>query len=66
MTSAGPPGRAAWARPPRVLHEAFEGLLSLGYNAVEAREKIDAVSAGKTKLKSVADVIMAIHQLGRE
>ena len=49
-----------------VLHEAFEALLSLGYNAVEAREKIDAVSSGKTKLKSVEDVIMAIYQLGRE
>ena len=49
-----------------VLHEAFEALLSLGYNAVEAREKIDAVSAGKTKLKSVEDVILAIYQLGRE
>jgi Holliday junction DNA helicase RuvA len=49
-----------------VLHEAFEALLSLGYNAVEAREKIDAVSASKTKLKSVEDVILAIYQLGRE
>ena len=49
-----------------VLHEAFEALLSLGYNAVEAREKVDAVSAGKTKLKSVEDVILAIYQLGRE
>ncbi len=49
-----------------VLHEALEALLSLGYNAVEAREKIDAVSAGKAKLKSVEDVIMAIYQLGRE
>lgn len=33
---------------------------------VEAREKIDAVSASKTKLKSVEDVIMANYQLGRE
>jgi holliday junction DNA helicase RuvA len=49
-----------------VLHEAFEAMLSLGYNAVEAREKIDAVAANKTKLKSVEDVIMAIYQLGRE
>ena len=49
-----------------VLHEAFEALISLGYNAVEAREKIDAVSTGKAKLKSVEDVILAIYQLGRE
>ena len=45
-----------------VINEAFEALLSLGYNAVEAREKIDAVASGKTKLKSVEDVILAIYQ----
>lgn len=45
-----------------VMHEAFEALLSLGYNAVEAREKIDAVSTGKGKLKSVEEVILAIYQ----
>ena len=49
-----------------VLHEAFEALLSLGYNAVEARDKIDAVAAGKSKLKTVEDVILAIYQLSRD
>ena len=45
-----------------VLGEALEALISLGFNSVEAREKIDAVSTGKTKFKSVEDVILAIYQ----
>lgn len=45
-----------------VLNEAFEALISLGYNSVEARDKIDAVSAAKIKPKSVEDVIFAIYQ----
>jgi Holliday junction DNA helicase RuvA len=49
-----------------VLNEAFEALLSLGYNSVEAREKIDAVAATKVKLKSVEDVILAIYQQERK
>ncbi len=49
-----------------VLNEAFEALLSLGYNSVEAHEKIDAVAATKVKLKSVEDVILAIYQQDRK
>ncbi len=49
-----------------VLNEAFEALLSLGYNSVEARDKIDTVAATKTKLKSVEDVILAIYQQERK
>ncbi|MEI8383692.1 MAG: Holliday junction branch migration protein RuvA [Planctomycetota bacterium] len=49
-----------------VLNEAFEALLSLGYNSVEAREKIDTVAATKVKLKSVEDVILAIYQQDRK
>jgi Holliday junction DNA helicase RuvA len=45
-----------------VLNDAFEALLSLGYNSVEAREKIDAVAASKVKFKTVEDVILAIYQ----
>ncbi|MBM4076434.1 MAG: Holliday junction DNA helicase RuvA [Planctomycetes bacterium] len=48
-----------------VLNEAFEALISLGYNSIEAREKIDAVIATKAKMKSVEDVIMAIYQQQR-
>ena len=45
-----------------VLGEALEALISLGFNSVDAREKIDAVTGGKTKFKSVEDVILAIYQ----
>ena len=42
--------------------EALEALISLGFNSVEAREKIDAVATGKTKFKTAEDVILAIYQ----
>lgn len=48
-----------------ILNDAFDALLSLGYSAVEAREKLDAVCQGKTKFKTVEDVILAIYQQGR-
>lgn len=48
-----------------VLSDAFEALLSLGYNAVEAREKLDTVGQSKQKFKSVEDVILAIYQQER-
>ncbi|MFO0918044.1 MAG: Holliday junction branch migration protein RuvA [Planctomycetaceae bacterium] len=48
-----------------VLVEAYDALLSLGYNAQEAREKLDAVAGGKKTFKSVEDVILAIYQQQR-
>jgi len=48
-----------------VLVEAYDALLSLGYNAVEAREKLDAVASGKKSFKTVEDVILAIYQQQR-
>lgn len=48
-----------------VLNDAFEALLSLGYNAVEARDKLDTVGKTKQKFKSVEDVILAIYQQER-
>lgn len=48
-----------------VLNDAFEALLSLGYNAVEAREKLDTVGKTKQKFKTVEDVILAIYQQER-
>jgi Holliday junction DNA helicase RuvA len=48
-----------------ILAEAFDALLSLGYNANEAREKLDAVANGKKTFKSVEDVILAIYQQQR-
>lgn len=44
-----------------VMMETYEALLALGYNAAEAREKIESVSDGK-KYKTVEDVILAIYQ----
>lgn len=49
-----------------VLTDAFEALISLGYTAPEARQKIDAVADTKQKFKTVEDVILAIYQLGRD
>ncbi len=48
-----------------VLSDAFEALLSLGYNAVEAREKLDVAGRSKQKFKTVEDVILAIYQQER-
>lgn len=48
-----------------VLAEAYDALLSLGYNAHEAREKLDAVASTKKLYKSVEDVILAIYQQQR-
>jgi holliday junction DNA helicase RuvA len=48
-----------------VLAEAYDALLSLGYNANEAREKLDAVASSKKAYKSVEDVILAIYQQQR-
>lgn len=48
-----------------VLNDAFDALLSLGYNAVEAREKLDVVGRSKQKFKTVEDVILAIYQQER-
>lgn len=45
-----------------VLGEAMEALMILGFNSIEAREKIDSVSTGKAKFKTVEDVIFAIYQ----
>lgn len=48
-----------------ILTDAFNALVSLGYNAAEAREKLDAVCQGKTKFKTVEDIILAIYQHDR-
>lgn len=48
-----------------ILSDAFNALVSLGYNAAEAREKLDAVCQGKTKFKTVEDIILAIYQHDR-
>jgi len=56
---------AAEASDRTILSDAFDALVSLGYNALEARDKLDTVSQGKTKFKTVEDVILAIYQSER-
>lgn len=48
-----------------ILNDAFDALVSLGYTPVLAREKLDAVCQGKTKFKTVEDIILAIYQQDR-
>jgi len=49
-----------------ILTEAFEALVSLGYDAHEARVRLDAVTEdGKKKFKSVDQIIFAIYEQGR-
>jgi len=45
-----------------VLHDAYEALISLGYDAATARQKLDSACTGKTRFKTVEDVILAIYQ----
>ena len=49
-----------------IINDAFDALVSLGYNAIDARSKLDLVCQGKTKFKTVEDVILAIYQQERE
>jgi len=53
---------AAPAAERGVLHDAYEALISLGYDAASARHKLDTVCAGKQKFKTVEDVIFAIYE----
>lgn len=48
-----------------ILGDALEALVSLGYNPAEAREKLESVCTGKTKFKTVEDIILAIYQQER-
>lgn len=49
-----------------ILADAFEALISLGYDAPTARSRLDAVTQdGKKKFKSVDQIIFAIYEEGR-
>jgi Holliday junction DNA helicase RuvA len=49
-----------------ILSDAFEALISLGYDAPTARTRLDAVTqGGKKKFKSVDQIIFAIYEEGR-
>lgn len=44
-----------------VLHDAYEALIGLGHSPAEAREKIQSVTGGKKKFKSVEDLLTEIY-----
>lgn len=48
-----------------VWQDAYEALLSLGYDSATAREKLDAVCDGRKKFASVDEIIFAIYQRER-
>lgn len=48
-----------------IMTEAYEALLSLGHTAVDARQKLDAVTnQGKKKFKSVEEILSEIYSRG--
>lgn len=49
-----------------VLNEAYDALVALGHHAGDAREKIEAVTTGGKKFKSVEDLLTAIYQQERQ
>ena len=47
---------------PDVITVAFEALLALGHSSSDARQKIEAVTQGKKKFKSVEDLLTEIYR----
>ena len=45
-----------------VINDAYDALISLGHSAPDARVKIETVTDGGTKFKSVEDILQAIYQ----
>ena len=50
---------------PSIAEDAYEALLSLGHNAAEARDKVEAASKSNPKAKSVDELLMEIYRSGR-
>lgn len=48
-----------------VFGEAYEALLSLGYTANEAREKVETIAADGKKIASIEDFLTALYQQER-
>lgn len=51
---------------PDMVSEAFEALVSLGYQEAEARRLVDGVLARKRKFKSTQEILMAIYDQQQE
>ncbi len=50
---------------PSIAEDAYEALLSLGHNAFEAREKVEAAIKSMPKAKSVDELLMEIYRRNR-
>src|SRR5882762_10227212 len=46
-----------------LLEDAYQALLSVGHNPVEARNRLDSALAGGRTYKSVEDILLAIYKL---
>ena len=45
-----------------VLEDAYQALLSVGHNPLEARDRLDKVLAGGKKYVNVEEILLAIYQ----
>lgn len=50
---------------PSIAEDAYEALLSLGHNAAEARDKVEAAIKSNPKAKSVDELLMEIYRSAR-
>ena len=48
-----------------VLHETYEALLTLGHSSADARRKIEAVTEGRKKFKSIEELLTEIYRSER-
>jgi Holliday junction DNA helicase RuvA len=47
-----------------LLDDAYQALLSVGHNPLEARNRLDKVLAGRRSFKSVEDILLEIYKQG--
>ena len=63
MAGPSPSGEAPTANVDgNVLEDAYQALLSVGHNPVEARDRLDKALAGNKRYKSVEEMLLAIYQ----
>ncbi len=60
--TAGGPATATATISGNVLEDAYQALLSVGHNPVEARNRLDRVLSGGKAFKSVEDVLLEIYK----
>jgi Holliday junction DNA helicase RuvA len=47
-----------------VLEDAYQALLGVGHNPIEARNRLDKVLAGGKSFKTVEDILLEIYKQG--